>query len=335
MKYSYNKPIIASYTEIAAMLCVIQNNSYSTMMWQYELYSNLCWEMQSNVLYHCGKYDHYSYMEFEDENRIILYKLPKQASCEELKEYMDKDFSILLPINTKILGITNSPYKHNVFIVGYEDENFFVYDFWSPSFVWKCKSINCNELFLSIDFTNSETVQSFYLFKENTQFYSKMDEDMNVNIKSLHSTLLVNLNKEKNKNYNYKNAVYGLDVYSTLCNYMDSINTFNLVDCQNFHVLLDHLSFNKYCFQVLLKNNLYIQNLLKIYDDLIDKIVKIRTYAYKYYVSKRDISKIRNMIIEHLQYICENERNISHKLLDIVNDNLNSSIINMGKNIQF
>lgn len=314
MNNNYDKPLIASYTEIAALLCVVQNNSYPAMMWKYELYSNICWEIKSNVLYHCGKFDHYTYAEFEDGDRIILHKLPRHISCDDLKKYIDKGFCALLPINTKMLGITNHPYRHNVFIAGYESDNFYVYDFWAPNFTWKCKSINCNELFQSVDFSNSQTVQSFYVFRENPE-YSWTDECLSA--RRIGSNLLVNLGKVKNRNYDYESNAYGFDVYSLLCDRISSIAAFNLTDCQNFQIILNHLKFNKHCLRILLNDNRQAMDILNRYDNFIKKIMKIRTYAYKHYITQRDISKIRNMIIEHLQYICENEKKANFELLEI------------------
>ena len=66
----FSKTEIASYTDVAALFCVVQENSMASLFWKYQLYGNLCFEYKTNTLYHCGKYDHFSYMEFENEDRI-------------------------------------------------------------------------------------------------------------------------------------------------------------------------------------------------------------------------------------------------------------------------
>ena len=311
---NFDKPIIASYTEIAALLCVVRNISPATTLWKYQLYSNLCWEHKSHVLYICGKYDHFSYREFEDERRILLHKLPKQTLCSEIKEYIDKGFFALVPINTKLLGITDHPFKHNVFLAGYENDGFVVYDFWPPSFTWKCKKIDGKALFQSIDFTNSDTVQSFYVFKENK--ISSVDDSLHIDIKELHSLFFAHREVTKNEQYDTERSAYGFSAYSSLCDYLASLRALSLTDCQNFHVLYDHLNFTQHCLRVLFGEFPPIQSVLLVYANLISCANRLRMLAYKHYISKKDIGNLQALMVDQVRTIGETEQTVINHLID-------------------
>ena len=161
----FEKTEIASYTDVSALLCVAGGDSPKDILWKFSLYGKLCWEKENAVLFHCGKYDHFSYKEFEEPDRLELHKLPQDTGCDTVKEYIDRGFFILLPINTKTLGYTETPYKHNVFVTGYDEDKFMVYDYWTPGFTWRYEKVNCVRLLESMDFTNPETVQRIYAFK--------------------------------------------------------------------------------------------------------------------------------------------------------------------------
>lgn len=302
----FDKPIIASYTDSAALLCVIQRYSISSLLWKYQLYGNLCWEHKTHTLYHCGKYDHLSYREFESESRILLHKLPKQTSYIEIKEYMDEGFYVLVPINTKLLGLTDWPFKHNVFLTGYENDSFIVYDFWLPGFTWKCKKIDCKVLFQSIDFTNVDTVQSFYVFKENKA--TVFDGTHKVDFKELRTLFTTTWNAARNEQYDIEKCAYGTSAYQAMCDYLTLSSTFYLADSQNFHVLYDHLNFTQHCLSVLFDEEPLVQSAIATYNDLINRANRLRTIAYKFYITKRNIGSMRELLVEEVRTIGEIEQ---------------------------
>lgn len=308
----FEKPIIASYTEIAALLCVVQDKSSDCILWKYILYGNLCWDNKTNILYFCGKYNHYTYKEFEEEDRICLCKLPKKTSCDELKIWIDRGYYVIAPINTQLLEITEYPYRHNVFITGYEDDEFIVYDFWSPGFQWKFKRIDGKKLFQSIDFSNIDTVQAFYVFKENEAVCSNNGCR---NSKELYKLLSTNLERRENECYDNERFTYGLAAYSSLCDYLALLNKFSLTDCQNFHVLYDHLNFTHQCFETLFGDLDCVQSVIDIYTDLVSQVNKLRTIAYKQYIAKKDIGNQRDMVLRQICTIAKNEKRAIEHLI--------------------
>lgn len=302
----FDKTEIASYTDVAALFCVAQEDNEISVFWKYQLYGNICWEYRTCTLYHCGKYDHFSYLEFENEDRINLKKLPRCISYNEVKDYLDKGFFVLLPINTKTLGYTNVSYKHNVFIAGYENDEFIVFDFWTPSFTWKYERVDCKRLFKSIDFTNKETVQMIYVFKYNEDIRGKYV--VAPDWKELKNVYTQIWNSNQNEHYDNQKNAYGIVAYQALCEHLKSIEKFTLTDSQNIHVIFDHLQFTKNSLNKLFRNNKIIMNLITEYDKLISRVKRLRTVAYKYYISQRAIGKIRNFLVEEINNIEEIER---------------------------
>lgn len=68
----------------------------------------------------------------------------------------------------KTLGYTEIEFKHNVFITGYDEDKFIVFDYWTPGFTWRYESLEYERIMSSIDFSNPETVQMIYAFRKNT-----------------------------------------------------------------------------------------------------------------------------------------------------------------------
>ena len=311
----FGKTEIASYTDVAALFCVVQEDSEASVFWKYQLYGNLCWEYKTNTLYHCGKYDHLSYVEFENEDRITLVKLPKNITCNELKKYFDKGFFVLLPINTRILGYTNASYIHNVFVTGYQENEFIVYDFWTPSFTWKYERIDCKILFESVDFTNNETVQMIYAFKYNDEACQKYNDKPNLRDLNVLYTKIWDCNFNKYYN-NYRNA-YGYEAYRAMCEHIKSIDIPTLTDSQNIHIILDHLQFTKKSLNELIGERQIILELNAKFEELIDHTIRIRAAFYKYYISKRDIGKIRDVLIEEVNNIAETEKMLLGRIIEM------------------
>ncbi len=302
----FTKTEIASYTDVAALLCVTQNTDFSTALWKYQLYGNLCWEYKTNTLYHCGKYEHFSYREFEYEDRIILHKLPKNSSYIEIKKYIDKGFFVMFPINTKTLGHTEREFKHNVFVTGYEDDDFIVYDFWAPHFNWKYMKVDCKHLFESVDFSNDETVQSFYVFKYNESYLS---EDIFVpDLEQLRSLFTIIWHDTKNEQYDNQKNAHGVSAYRAMYDYFCSVDRLAIADCQNFHVLFDHLNFTENCLNRLFGENALIREVVSVYKDLVKRAYRMRMLVYKHYIAKKDMTDIRVFVSEEVRSIGEIEQ---------------------------
>ena len=302
----FDKTEIASYTDVAALLCVAKDYNEADLFWKYQLYGNLCWNYKNNALYHCGKYAHFTYMEFENEDRIDLKKLPQDTSCNQVKYYFDQGYLLLLPINTKALGYTNVPYKHNVFVTGYENDDFIVFDFWTPSFTWKHERVNCKRLFESIDFTNDETVQMIYAFKYNVKLLEKYDEIPDwTGLKEIYDKMW---NTSCNMFYDNQKNAYGRAAYQALCEHLKLIDKLTLTDSQNMHIIYDHLRFTKNNLNKLFGDGLISMEFISVYDELIKCANRIRTITYIYYISQRNISKIRNFLVEEITNIGDTER---------------------------
>lgn len=302
----FAKTEIASYTDVAALLCVAREDNASSAFWKYQLYGNLCWEYKTNTLYHCGKYDHFSYMEFENEDRIVLEKLPGDISYNKVKDYLDRGFFVMLPINTMLLGYTDIPFKHNVFVTGHENDEFFVFDFWAPSFTWKYERIECKRLFESIDFTNDETVQMIYAFKYNESILGNYDEMPDWGeLKKVYTEIW---NSSRNRYYDNQKNAYGYVAYQAMCEHLKSINKLTLTDCQNIHVILDHLQFTQNNLKKIFGDRQIIVELISEYNELINHANKLRTTAYRYYISQKDIGKKRDLLLEEVTKIGEAER---------------------------
>ena len=309
---------IASYTDITALLSVIQDNTVESTYWKYKLYGNISWEYGTNTMYHCGKYEHFSYKEFEDE-RIILHKLPQDSSIEEIKDYLDKQYLVLCPINTKTLGHTALEFRHNVLITGYGENGFVVYDFWAPSFNWKFLEIEEKKLFGCIDFSNDETVQSFYVFMKNEQYEGKA---VKLSIEKLSRIYINDWNIEKNGQYDIEKNAYADSAYEQMCNHLNTITRFTISDCQNLHVIYDHFIFSHNCLKHLFGDNEEIQELINIYDELTKRALKVRKRAFKYYVAKKNIESIREEIIEEILDMCSIERKKRSDFLASIGGNI-------------
>lgn len=309
----FAKTEIASYTDVAALFCIVQEDDASSTFWKYQLYGNLSWEYKTNTMYHCGKYDHSSYMEFENEDRIDLHKLPNNTSYDKVKEYLDKGFFVLLPINIKMLGYTDFPYKHNVFITGYENDDFIVFDFWTPSFTWKYKRVDCKRLFESIDFSNDETVQKIYVFKYNDCVRKKYEKVPNwEELKFVYSHMW---NSSQNHYYDNQKNAYGSEAYQALCEHLSAIDKFTLTDSQNIHVILDHLQFTKNNLKKLFGGHQIIIDLNSEYDELVKCANRMRITAYKYYITQKDIDKICTLFVEEITKIRKVEQKYCRYLI--------------------
>ena len=305
----FEKTEIASYTDISALLCVMKSNSSEDILWKYQLYGNLCWEKHSHILYNCGKYDHFSYKEFEDEKRIVLEKLPQNSNWDVVKDYIDNGFYILLPINTLTLGYTDVPFKHNVFITGYEEELIAVYDYWTPKFMWKYELIERKNLFNSIDFSNPDTVQRIYAFKKNADYKSS---GSNVDIFQLSDTYLKLWSL--NCFYNKDKSIYGDNIYVVMAEYIRNLDEFKLTDCQNMHIVLEHLRFTKNTFEQLYNDNSVICECVSELNDLVLEVERLRNAVYKYYLSHRKFTNENEFFYNKIINIGNHERDIKSRI---------------------
>lgn len=303
----FEKTEIASYTDVSALLCMVRREDDASVFWKFGLYGNLCWECETETLYHCGKYDHCSYMEFENEDRILLKKIQRDVSVILLKEQLDNGYYLLLPINTRTLGCTETPYKHNVFVTGYEEDAFIVYDYWTPSFTWKYERVACGNLVQSIDFTNCETVQMVYVFKFNEKYQA--DNKPEHDWEKLRNTYIQFANSH-NPNYDTQKNVYSTRAYYAMSECLKSKDRLFLVDCQNMHIILDHLEFTVNSLRKLFGNEETIADYCNKLDGLAKRAKKMRTVAYKSYVSGRGISKIKDYFLDELAVIKENEQSM-------------------------
>ena len=308
----FEKTQIASYTDISALMCVIDDEGPDDQFWKYSLYGNLCWEKNTATLYHCGKYDHFSYKEYENENRIILEKLPQSTGDGVIKSYLDNGFYILLPINTKTLGYTEIEFKHNVFITGYDEDKFIVFDYWTPGFTWRYESLEYERIMSSIDFSNPETVQMIYAFRKNTDMPQKEHEIAISDVTELYSKQW-----SDNPQYDCSMNIYGTDVYAAMAERIKETDKLRLIDCQNFHVLWDHLQFTKNTYQRLFATLDITAELMSKLDEMIFKANAIRNTAYKYYVAGRCIDRKRDFFVEELNELFVQEKSLREKITEV------------------
>ena len=305
----FEKTQIASYTDISALFCVVNKEDASEIFWKYVLYGNMCWEKGTGTLYLCGKYDHFTYFEFEKEDRIELIKLPQNTGSEKVKEYLDKGYYVLLPINTKTLGYTETPFRHNVFLTGYEGDEYIVFDYWTPEFIWKYERVDCNCLFGAVDFLNHETVQMIYAFKYNAVYVEKAPLPKVFQIKDIYEKLWKN-----NPTYDYLNNVYGLGAYEAMAQHIRNLNKMRLIDCQNLHMLMEHLQFTRSVLARLFSEVDGFTEIVSRFDELIARANGLRNTAYKFYLTQRDIEEKREMLVGELRAI----QNIEQELTDAI-----------------
>jgi len=256
-------------------------------------------------------------MRFAIKQKILKRYRMKSFSSHIFHSCNDPLCTASYPIHhTKLLGITDHPFKHIVFLGGYEGDNFIVYDFWPPNFTWKFKKIDGRVLFQSVDFTNNDTVQSFYVFKENKAFPYIDNPSIDFNV--LRAQLSANQEGAKNEQYDTDRFAYGLSVYSHLCCHLTSLNVFCLADCQNFHVLFEHFSFTQHCLSALFGDFPLVQNALSIYADLVSRANRLRTIVYKHYIAKRDIGDLRTLVLDQVHAMGEIERMAIYRLINDV-----------------
>lgn len=308
----FEKTQIASYTDISALFCVANREDSSEILWKYGLYGNLCWEKETNTLYHCGKYDHFTYFEFEKEDRIELIKLPQHTGRRKLEKYLDKGYFVMLPINTKKLGYTDAPYRHNVFLTGYDGNEYIVFDYWMPVFNWKYERVDCVKLLDAVDFSNHETVQMIYVIKYNAEYKTKEQAPQVSQIENIYGKLWGN-----NLEYDYLNNVYGKNIYDAMAQHIQSIDIIGLTDCQNLHVLMDHLQFTSSVLKRLFPEVIGFSNIVARLDELVKRANGLRNTAYKYYITQRDIGGKRERFIEELLTICDTEQQLKDSIIAV------------------
>ncbi len=306
----FEKTQIASYTDVSALFCVVNKEDSSEIFWKYGLYGNLCWENGTSTLYLCGKYDHFTYFEFEKEDRIELIKFPQNTGRKKLEEYLDKGYFVMLPINTKNLGYTDVPYRHNVFLTGYERNEYIVFDYWTPGFNWKHERVDCDKLLEAVDFSNHETVQMIYVFKYNAEYEANEPTPQVSQIENIYGKLWKN-----NPEYDYLNNVYGINIYDAMAQHIQSIDKMGLIDCQNLHVLMDHLQFTSSVLARLFSEVTGFPEIVARFDELITRANGLRNTAYKYYMTQRDIGGKRERILEELLTIRDIEQQLTDSII--------------------
>lgn len=303
---------VLSYTHISAVFCAMYGLGSIADFWKYQMYGNLCYVHDTNTMHHCGKYAPLSYLDFEEKEWIILRKLPQNTSCEKLKNYLNQNYLLLLPINTKLLGCTERAYIHNVLIVGYENDGFLVYDFWAPHLVWMRKKVCCQILFSSIDFSNAETVQMVYAFKCND--IREYKRPTLTELQETYQTVWVSRDSDS---YQQRSNAYGFDAYITFCEHLKQLDEFSLQDCQNLHVIYDHLRFSRDSLTSLFSHIPAVKDWIIQHNSLIDSVNKIRLTAYKYYLTCRKAGALCNDFAKEICMIAQEEGQQIRKIVEL------------------
>lgn len=144
------KPNIKPCAEIVAMLMTLDNCNGS-IIWVVENYYNIIWDYSQSNLQICGDFGKNAYQIIETCPFIEYKKWNISEFGEQDLSLLDEGYGILLPINTKKMGITEKTYFHNIFVEEKEQDKLRVYDFWAPKFHWEMKIMDSKILLAAID----------------------------------------------------------------------------------------------------------------------------------------------------------------------------------------
>lgn len=302
-----NIPIITAYTNIACLFNEIPLNQV-TARWFFENFFNLAWDKETNELIPCGKvilnrYDaivNCPYIEVKictkEDIKSIDYELNKGKS------------NVLCPINTKLLGVTEKKYVHDVML---KDINSYgqckVYDFWRPLFKWKSKECELSLVVSAIDFTNEALLNKIVIFqkKDISNFSEEKHIEWNKNI-----SLYINNDFEKGR------YAYGISVYDAFIDYISGFDTYYNIPIANFHILYEHYLFIYESFKIrpILYEPLRSEN-ETLFLDLIKKIARLRNYVMKIWYNNKEVNSWKQKICAVLLELKKEEIRLLKKII--------------------
>lgn len=303
----YN-PIITSYANIACLFTEIPINRV-TVKWFFENFFNLAWDKKTNELIPCGTNICNRYEAIMNCPYIDVKFHSKEYLINN--EYRSNSV-VLFPINTKLLGITEKEYIHDVMIKELEPNGKCkVYDFWQPKFKWKYQVCDYRSLVESIDFTNKELFNKIIVFiiKDLSTFAE------NVNYKCSEDVLTYLHTNNIERRY-----VYGIKIYDTFCRYINSFNSYRDIPVTNFQILYEHYLFVREAFKIM---QLCSGNTCKkcdydlLFSELVKKIELLRNYVMKIWYSKKNAGEWKQKICKQLLDLKKEESNLLNKTLEI------------------
>ncbi len=301
----YN-PIITSYANIACLFTEIPINNV-TVKWFFGNFFNLAWDKETNELIPCGTNISNRY-EAIMNCPFIDVEIHSKEYLINKKEYRD-DIVVLCPINTKLFGITEKEYIHDVMLKELEPSGQCkVYDFWQPQFKWKFQVCDYNSLVESIDFTNKALFNKIIVFviKNLSNFVENVNYRCGEEVLSYLHT-----------NYIEGKYVYGIEIYDSFCRYINSFNSYYDIPVTNFQILYEHYLFVREAFktmQLSIGNTYQKCNYDLLFSELVKKIEILRNYVMKIWYSKKNAGEWKHKICKELLDLKREESNLLNKI---------------------
>lgn len=251
-----------------------------------------------------GQHDNFlSLLYFCPYVSIETYDWSKITSTKIIS-MLDNHYGIILPINTKLLGISEKPFYHNVFLYGSCDGKINVYDFWAPTFKWGDKLFQPESIVNAIS-KNSMLDRSAYSIKIKTELF-----DSKYTLLSLYR-VIENYLANNSKN-NQSNAIYGIDVYDCICKYIMELKEIYYLDHTIFHNLGEHFEVIRLSLTLIEEyKHLYTYNIKKEIDELKQLSYFVKTLSMKYWRQQHiETTNWKANIINHVLQIKQKEINL-------------------------
>lgn len=301
-------PLITSYTNIASVFSNVASPQMYQMYgdWLYLNYSNLCWNKQTNELIPCNYDNCDNYENIMNAPFLSVSTKSIDSLCNQNGEtWINNGYSILLPINTHKMGITQyNTYVHDVYLTEFINGCYRVFDFWQPRFKWDSRIVSSDLVHHSIDTTNANLYNKIILMKHTKSDYF-------INYEMIRDSFHKFLERKTNKT----TQAVGIDVYSQFVEYIRNISSSTVLPATNFQILVDHFTLLAYLLPHILKIKQYCSQrtcdtVSEHTSFMMIQATKLRNYALKVWYSNKKNDSWREQIISAL-YALENcERNL-------------------------
>lgn len=219
--------ILKSYPRYAGLTTLICHEVYYKL-WLITQCLNIYVDKDKSELFfgenRQDKYEMWKNCPFLIVDNIVMYDDVK----EDWKVLLNNNQSIYAMIDTEIAGISEGKqFFHDVLITGYEDESFFVWDFFPPNYIWRKKRIAANKITEAYSKCETRKFDGFFVIKENTEPFFDEKEIKNtlidVNTKCISDTFYWISNRLKyttSNNYDFAYVQFVCD-YIQILSYLE------------------------------------------------------------------------------------------------------------------
>lgn len=292
-------PNIKVNAEVAAVLDVLENSNDS-VRWALSNYYNIEWNDSEDTLQVCGfegKSTYETILSCPYIEKIILNK----KTDEEFK-LLDLGYSILLPIDTKRLGLTETPYYHSIFLTNRFDNMVTVYDFWTPKFKWREKTLNYQLVKQAVDTKQRKGVSPIAI---------KLNQKGKNHTEKLEVFKLIS----DYLGYGGSKGKYGFQAYSQWQEYIKNLSNVFYLNHVDFNTLYEHFVVWEGIIKMLQReigiNNEIYSNFIK----LENSAIKLRNLSIKFWLKRNAVDdEWRNIIVSKLEEIKQEEKDLLEKL---------------------